>query len=149
MQALCKGQSERFGHAHRCDFGGACGPRLAQFVVGDLPFERKCCKKQGMGSRQLSRARGMDGATVIHQAEPRSREYYPWSATCLENMPSPLSPFKGVLLSSVPATLVKTQSRVLQCLPPVLLLQVRAPFPDQSGQLSTGIPLLFPPLQIP
>lgn len=54
-----------FGHAHSCDFGNACGPRLAQLVIGDFPFEGRYCKEQGMVRRQLSRARGIDGTSVI------------------------------------------------------------------------------------
>lgn len=68
---------------------------------------------------------------------------------CLENMPAPLIPFKGVLLSSVPAPLVKSQSQVLQCLSPVLLLQVREPLSLTNLGSCLQVFPLFPPLQIP
>lgn len=90
-----------------------------------------------MASRPLLRVRGIDGSTHRACRDMQTERLTFVRHICLGNMPS-LTPFKGVLLPSVPALLVKLN----QCLPSVLPLQVRAPFPDQSGQLSAAIPPL-------
>lgn len=90
-----------------------------------------------MASRPLLRVRGIDGATHRACRAMQAERLTFVRHICLGSMPS-LIPFKGVLLPSVPALHVKLD----QGLPSVLLLQVRTPFPDQSGQLSAAIPPL-------
>lgn len=79
---------------HRYEFGGAYGTTLAQFVVGDLPFEGRYCKEQVMAGRQLSTARDVDGENCdIAGRAIKSERLTLVSHNHLENMLSPLRPF--------------------------------------------------------
>lgn len=95
-----------------------------------------------MATRPLLGVTGADGAAHGAHGAMQSERLTCVRHTCLGTMPS-LIPFKGVLLPSAPALLV----RLYQCLPSVLPLQVTDPF------LSAAIPLFSVffsnPLQIP
>lgn len=113
------------------------GPAQLSLGCVTLAFEERHCKELAVASRPLLRVTGVDGATHGACRAMQAERLTFFRHTCLGSLP-PLIPFKGVLLPSVPALLVQ----FYQCLPSVLLLQVRSPFPEQSGQLSAAIPPL-------
>lgn len=93
---------------------------------------RVALQRAGNGLQVVLRARGIGGGTHGACRAMQVERLTFVRHTCLRNMP-PLIPFRGVLFSSVPAPLVKLYEFL-----PSVLLQVKTPFPDQSGQLSAA-----------